>query len=780
MGINGKSETASVMTVQRTRKASLVSKLRLLGMFIMTLVFSQLANAAEITLGDVYKGIGNTYGIETQSISISSATKVVGTNFAFTSLDPTSATFTGNNVPGFLSYKDANGVTVQIRGVVSRPEKVGNTDRAVYFYTSDANDAPLGEAYLLVFTGYESVFPGTGNISTSSDPVDQSLNSQIKLIPTITLSVSSLSGFTACAGQSSTPQTFTVSGTNLTADIVLTAPTGYQLSLSSASGYGSSVTIALPTGSTSIAVTTVYVRLASTATNGATGNITATSTGATDKTIAIAAATVNPLPTATAGSNSPVCNSTALNLTSSGGSTYAWSGPNGFTSTLQNPTIANATSAAAGTYTVTVTSAAGCSATASTSVVVNSGVTASASAASTSLCVGGTISLSASGGSSYAWSGPNGFNSSLQNPSISNATVAASGTYTVTVSSGAGCSGTASVSVTVNAGVSATAGAVNTSICAGGTISLSASSGSTYAWSGPNGFTSSSQNPTITNASVAASGTYTVLVSSGAGCSGSASVNVTVNALPTVSGTLSACSGGATSQLTGTGTPAASNAWVSSNSSIVTVSATGLVTTVGSGTAQITYTNSGGCSASVTFTSSQTPAAPSGITGETAVVPTKTYSYSVSQVAGATSYNWLYPAGWTGSSTSNVISLIAGTTEGKISVTASANGCTSAPATINVSVSTFIADVITPNGDGFNDKWFVIVPSSKRASVLIFNRWGQQVYKNDDYKSDWNGTGSVNFPNNILPNGTYLYVVELIDRSSSAKEIKKGTLTLRR
>lgn len=701
MGINGKSETASVMSVYKSRKQSLLQSLRLFAFLIMSLVFSQFTKAAEITLGDVYKGIGNTYGIETQSITISSTSKVVGTNFTFSSLDPTTATFTGNNVPGYLSYKDAGGILVQIRGVVSRPEKTGNTDRAVYFYTSDANDNPLGEAYLLVFTGFESVFPGTGSISTSSDPVDQTLNGQIKLIPTISLSVSSLSGFSTCAGQASAPQTFTVSGSNLTANIVLSAPAGYEISLSSASGYGSSVTIILPTGSTSIAATTVYVRLTSSAINGASGDITATSSGATSKTVTLAAATVNPLPTATAGSNSPICTGSTLNLTSSGGSSYAWSGPNGFRSSLQNPSISNATIAASGSYTVTVTSAAGCSATASTSVVVSSGVTASATASSTSICSGGTISLSASGGS-------------------------------------------------------------------------------TFAWSGPNGFTSSSQNPTIQNATVASSGTYSVLVSSGAGCSGSASVNVTVNTTPSVSGTLSACSNGATSQLTGTGTAAASNAWASSNSSVATVSATGLVTTVGSGTAQITYTNNSGCSATVTFTSTQTPAAPSAISGETSVVPTRNYTYSVSQVSGANSYNWLYPAGWTGSSNSNTISLIAGTTEGTISVTASANGCTSAPASINVTIAPFIADVITPNGDGYNDKWFVIVPASKRASVMIFNRWGQEVYKNEDYKSDWNGTGTKNFPNNVLPNGTYLYVVELIDRSSSAREIKKGTLTLRR
>lgn len=61
-----------------------------------------------------------------------------------------------------------------------------------------------------------------------------------------------------------------------------------------------------------------------------------------------------------AGSNSPVCAGAALNLTATtiAGATYIWTGPNGFTSTLQNPTI-NYTAAYAGTYSVQVT-APGC------------------------------------------------------------------------------------------------------------------------------------------------------------------------------------------------------------------------------------------------------------------------------------------------------------------------------------------------------------------------------------------------------------------------------------
>jgi gliding motility-associated-like protein len=67
---------------------------------------------------------------------------------------------------------------------------------------------------------------------------------------------------------------------------------------------------------------------------------------------------VNPIPMPpTATSNSPVCVNTTLNLQTPTvtGATYTWLGPNGFTSTQQNPTIANVTAAAAGSYSVNLT-----------------------------------------------------------------------------------------------------------------------------------------------------------------------------------------------------------------------------------------------------------------------------------------------------------------------------------------------------------------------------------------------------------------------------------------
>src|SRR5262249_33946955 len=71
-----------------------------------------------------------------------------------------------------------------------------------------------------------------------------------------------------------------------------------------------------------------------------------------------ATTTVNAIPAApTAGNGGPVCAGGTLQLTAStvAGATYAWIGPNAFASSAQNPTIPNATTAASGLYSVTVT-----------------------------------------------------------------------------------------------------------------------------------------------------------------------------------------------------------------------------------------------------------------------------------------------------------------------------------------------------------------------------------------------------------------------------------------
>ncbi|MCZ2357667.1 MAG: gliding motility-associated C-terminal domain-containing protein, partial [Bacteroidia bacterium] len=226
---------------------------------------------------------------------------------------------------------------------------------------------------------------------------------------------------------------------------------------------------------------------------------------------------VNAIPASpTAGSNSPVCAGSTLNMTATtvAGASYSWTGPNGFTSVLQNPSISNATVAASGVYSV-YSVVSGCTSLVNTTTVVVNAIPASPTSGSNSpVCAGSTLNMTATtvAGASYSWTGPNGFTSVLQNPSISNATASASGVYSV-YSVVSGCTSLVNTTtVVVNAIPASPTSGSNSPVCAGNTLNMTATTvaGASYSWTGPNGFTSVLQNPSISNATASASGVYSV------------------------------------------------------------------------------------------------------------------------------------------------------------------------------------------------------------------------------------------------------------------------------
>jgi Zn-dependent metalloprotease/subtilisin-like proprotein convertase family protein len=102
---------------------------------------------------------------------------------------------------------------------------------------------------------------------------------------------------------------------------------------------------------------------------------------------------------------------------------------------------------------------------------LNAAATAAVSGGS---CLGNNIQLSASGGVTFAWTGPNGFNSPLQNPVITNAAANNAGTYICTVTDVSGCTGTPSVNVILNTPPTVNAG-TDVATCNGALVNLNAS-----------------------------------------------------------------------------------------------------------------------------------------------------------------------------------------------------------------------------------------------------------------------------------------------------------------
>ncbi|WP_419211216.1 LamG-like jellyroll fold domain-containing protein [Maribacter sp. X9] len=108
----------------------------------------------------------------------------------------------------------------------------------------------------------------------------------------LTVSTTSINEIIYCANEISASESFQVSGTDLYEDLVITAPAGFEVSLSNGSGYANSVS--LTPSSNAVASTSIYVRVASSQNGELSGNITVAS-GTESEDIAIAAANNNAL-----------------------------------------------------------------------------------------------------------------------------------------------------------------------------------------------------------------------------------------------------------------------------------------------------------------------------------------------------------------------------------------------------------------------------------------------------------------------------------------------------
>lgn len=411
-------------------------------------------------------------------------------------------------------------------------------------------------------------------------------------------------------------------------------------------------------------------------------------------------------------SNSPVVEGNTINFTatSTGGTTYSWTGPNGFTSTTQNPSISAATLATAGTYTVTILSSGTCTATATTAVIVTPTCTppTNAIAASNSpVAEGNTINFTATstGGTAYNWTGPNGFTSTSQNPSISAATLTTAGTYTVTILSSGTCTATATTAVVVTPTCTPptnTIAASNSPVVEGGTINFTATStgGTAYAWTGPNGFTSTLQNPSIPSATLAATGTYNLIVLSSGTClvTVTTAVIVTPTCTPptnVIATSNSPVNQGSTINLTATSTGGTAYNWTGPNGFASTsqnpsISAATLAT---AGTYTVTIQSSGTCTATATTAVVVTPTCtpPTSViaSSNSPVSQGNTINFTASSIGG-TNYTWTGPNGFSSTNQNPTISAASGLNAGIYTVTVRSSGTCTATATASVVLSSAI------------------------------------------------------------------------------------------
>lgn len=116
-----------------------------------------------------------------------------------------------------------------------------------------------------------------------------------------------------------------------------------------------------------------------------------------------------------------------------------------------------------------------------------------------------------------------------------------------------------------------------------------------------------------------------------------------------------------------------------------------------------------------------------------------------------------------------------------ITVTLTANNDNNCPDTITKNIEIiyvseiYVPNAFTPNNDGLNDTWGPeIIGNLKYYELLVFNRWGEQIFKsnNKDYK--WNGW----YKENPVQNDVYVYrlVVQFDENEKKLHKIGKVTV----
>jgi gliding motility-associated-like protein len=293
--------------------------------------------------------------------------------------------------------------------------------------------------------------------------------------------------------------------------------------------------------------------------------------------------------------------------------------------------------------------------------------------------------------------------------------------------------------------------------CIGKNLTLSVQSTSTYAWSGPNNFTSTDSAITFTNLTPANAGKYYINVFNIYGCASVDSILVTVDADPvaTAIADTSICLGKSVN-LNGSGgmyylwQPATGL----SSDSIANPIATPADTTAYT----LKITDAHGCTdtTSVHVNTLLPPTVKAG--PNQAILQGESAQITASVTGSDINYYWLPDVYIKGDDLlTAIVNPPSDTTYTLYAV--SNDGCGTATGSVFVRVyqKLMIPNAFSPNGDGINDLWKITpIDAYTNAEITVFDRYGQTVFHTTNF-APWNGT----INGKPLPVGTYYYLIDL-------------------
>ncbi len=474
-------------------------------------------------------------------------------------------------------------------------------------------------------------------------------------------------------------------------------------------------------------------------------SITVTSTNACGSSLTTQTLSIIPVPTVTVTPNPiTLCAGQVVTLQANVNTpvTYTWS------TTANTSSVSVST---AGIYTVSVSNVCGSALTTATINVGGSAPTITLTSTSMVLCSGQTATITASGSTgSYIWSnGANTSGISINTPGVYTATVMNTCGFT-TASIQINGTPSATVQITTN----------NSALCPSATAILTAvGSASNYTWS------TGANTSTI---QVNSTGVYSVVVSNGCGI-GSNTILILPLSVPQLSLSTShytLCPGQtATLSVTGGNAP---YTWSNSANTGSTVTSSGGIVSVNSSNA---------CGTDTETISITTVTLSAAISGNPVIGTVPLTVNLVNNSVGAGQVNWNFGNGF--SATTQSVSPQTYTAVGTYTVFYNVtNGPCVASTDIVITVlnegsSLYIPNAFTPNGDHVNDIFYVGATNITDFNMVIFDRWGLEMFSSSDIKAGWDGK----VKNVMVSDGTYFYLITAKDLDNN-KIDKQGHVTL--
>lgn len=627
---------------------------------------------------------------------------------------PTNPRFYSIDLSLSCANQQKNLASITIKGVTSNPAGGGAYIMAVSGASLSSlppTIAYTSNAYCQAPGSITPTITGTGGGTFSSSPAGLSLTASTGAI---NLGSSSANTYTI---------TYTTPGAcSLTTSYSLMVNASPTITVNSPTICSGTSTVLTANGATSYSwntgATTQTISVSPTSTT----NYTVTGSDAGCSTNKTGSVTVIATPTISVN-NPSICDGNSSVLSASGAASYTWSTGANSTSITVSPSVTTI-------YTVTGTTS-GCSASNTSTLTVTPIPTVAVNNAI--VCTGTSTILTATGAATYSWS--TGATTSTISVSPSSNSV-----YTVTGTTN-GCSSSNTSTVSISPAPTLTVNSAT--ICSGESVNLISTpsiSGGSFSWS-PGAQTSSSisVSPSISSA-------YTVVYSVN-GCSVSAVSNVSVNPTPNITvNSVTVCDGQGGTLTANPSINGGTYLWSPLGETTQSITDTVLTTTP--------YTvlySLNGCTTTATGTITVNP------NPVLVLSPSVNTSIPFEDITITASGGGTYV--WSNGGTGSHISVNPQNTTTYCATVTATSGCTNT-ACIEIQItdesSVYIPNVFTPNGDGVNDIFYTPGHNLTSYSISIFNRWGEELFTSDDPTKGWDGS----FKGQIVPNGTYVYVLK--------------------